>query len=103
LWVSSGSPTECSSHLVLVNLVVLVIQIALGILLMTVECRIRTFLIASIVLSLISWYTTEAFGMIFTSMATDFNSGLLLLVIALAYIPKEGGCRRQGAGLRASR
>jgi hypothetical protein len=45
--------------------------------------------IASIVVSLIIWYTTEAFGMIFTGMATDFNSGLLLVVKALACIPKQ--------------
>src|SRR5579875_1094773 len=47
------------------------------------------FLIASIVVSAIIWYFTEAFGMIFTGMATDFNSGLLLVVMALACWPRE--------------
>ena len=49
--------------------------------------QLRPFLIASIVVSVIFWYFTEAFGMILTGMATDFNSGLLVVVMALAVWP----------------
>lgn len=48
----------------------------------------RPFLIASIVMSVVIWYSSEAFGMILTGMATDFNSGLLLVIMALAAWPK---------------
>jgi hypothetical protein len=75
---------------VLGNIILLLVFLTLGIgLLVAGERRIRTVLIASIVVSLIIWYTTEAFGMIFTGMATDFNSGLLLVVMALACIPRK--------------
>jgi hypothetical protein len=45
---------------------------------------LRLFLIASIAVSALIWYVAQAFGMIFTGMATDFNSGLLLIVMALS-------------------
>jgi hypothetical protein len=74
----------------LLNIVLILAFLTLGIgLLLAGNHQIQTFLIASIVLSLIIWYATEAFGMIFTGMSTDFNSGLLLVVIALACIPKK--------------
>jgi len=38
--------------------------------------------------SVILWWGAEAFGMVLTGMATDFNSGLLLVVIALACWPR---------------
>lgn len=70
------------------NIALIVVFLALGIALLFVENKhIRPVLVASIVVSLIIWYGTEAFGMIFTGMATDFNSGLLLVVIALACWP----------------
>jgi len=43
--------------------------------------------------SLLFWYSTEAFGMIFTGMATDFNSGLLVVVLALACMPTKVAVR----------
>jgi chemotaxis response regulator CheB len=49
--------------------------------------QVRPFLIASILLSVVFWYLTEAFGMILTGMATDFNSGLLVVAMALACWP----------------
>ena len=52
------------------------------------EEQLRTVLIASIVASIVIWYFAEALGMILTGMATDFNSGLLLVVMALACWPK---------------
>ena len=73
------------------NSVLILVFLALGIGLAVVkQDRVRPFLIASIVMSIIIWYAAEAFGMILTGMATDFNSGLLLVVMALACWPKAG-------------
>lgn len=70
------------------NIALIVVFLALGVALLFVENKhIRPVLVASIVVSLILWYGAQAFGMIFTGMATDFNSGLLLVVMALACWP----------------
>lgn len=72
------------------NIVLIVVFLALGIgLAIAKKKQLVPFLIASIVVSVIIWYFTQAFGMIFTGMATDFNSGLLLVVMALACWPRE--------------
>ena len=71
------------------NIALIVVFLALGIGLAVVKQeQLRPFLIASIVVSVVFWYCSEAFGMILTGMATDFNSGLLVVVIALAVWPK---------------
>lgn len=70
------------------NIAMIVIFLALGIALaLAKDAQIRPSLVLSIVVSLIIWYCAEAFGMILTGMATDFNSGLILVVIALACWP----------------
>jgi hypothetical protein len=74
---------------VALNILLIAICLALGFALVFVkEKQIRLVLVASIVLSIIVWWAAEGFGMIFTGMATDFNSGLLLVVMALACWPK---------------
>ena len=71
------------------NIASIGVFLALGIGLAVVKQeQLRPFLIASIVVSVVFWYCSEAFGMILTGMATDFNSGLLVVVIALAVWPK---------------
>jgi hypothetical protein len=71
------------------NIVLIVVFLALGIgLAVAKEEQLRPFLIASIVVSVLFWYFSQAFGMIFTGMATDFNSGLLVVVMALGCWPK---------------
>ena len=66
-----------------------VVQILLGPGFLLLSDRwVKEVLIASIVVSVIIWYCSEAFGMILTGMATDFNSGLLVVVMALACWPK---------------
>lgn len=83
-WLSNVT----SSIEIPLNIALVVVFLALGIALFVVENKhIRPVLVASIVVSLIIWYGAEAFGMILTGMATDFNSGLLLVVIALACWP----------------
>jgi hypothetical protein len=57
------------------------------------ERHVRPFLIASVVVSVIFWYLTQGFGMILTGMATDFNSGLLLVVMALSCWPRVNAFR----------
>jgi len=70
------------------NIILILVFLALGIALAVVKDEhVRPWLIASIVLSVVFWYLTEAFGMILTGMATDFNSGLLVVVMALASFP----------------
>jgi hypothetical protein len=70
------------------NIALIVVFLALGIGIAVARGKqLRPFLIASIVVSVVIWYFTEGFGMIFTGMATDFNSGLLLVVMALAVWP----------------
>ena len=78
------------------NIALIVVFLALGIgFAVAREDQLRSFLIASIVISVLIWYSSEAFGMILTGMATDFNSGLLLVVMALAVWP--GARVRQAA------
>ncbi len=71
------------------NILLIVIFLTLAIALVVVkEKQIRHALIVSLIVSVLLWYTTQALGGIFTGMATDFNSGLLLVVMALACWPK---------------
>lgn len=75
---------------VVLNSVLLVVFLALGMGLLGARQRqLRPLLLACIVVSLLIWYSTQAFGMILTGMATDFNSGLLLVVLALAAMPTK--------------
>ncbi len=86
------------------NIALIVIFLALGIGIAVVkEEQLRPFLIASIVVSVIIWYFAEGFGMILTGMATDFNSGLLLVVMALAIWPVARQMQAQPARTRYAR
>ncbi|HZU67388.1 MAG TPA: hypothetical protein VFA09_08920 [Ktedonobacteraceae bacterium] len=86
------------------NIALIVIFLALGIGIAVVkEEQLRPFLIVSIVVSLIIWYVVQGFGMIFTGMATDFNSGLLLVVMALAIWPSARQTHTQPARTRFAR
>jgi hypothetical protein len=79
---------------ILLNIVLIVVCLALGFALVFVkEKQLRPVLVASIVVSVLIWWLAQGFGMIFTGMATDFNSGLLLVVMALACWPRVA---RQG-------
>jgi hypothetical protein len=71
------------------NIVLIELFLGLGIALAVVKQeQLRPWLILSVTLSLLIWWVTQAFGMIFTGMATDFNSGLLLVLMALACWPR---------------
>jgi len=71
------------------NIVMIVVFLALGIgLVLAKREHVMPFLIASLVISVVIWYFTQAFGMIFTGMATDFNSGLLVILLTLGCWPR---------------
>jgi len=83
------------------NLLLIIVFLALGIGLAVVkQDRVRPLLVASIVVSILLWWGAEGFGMILTGMATDFNSGLLLVVMALACWPRTYSllAAREGVG-----
>jgi hypothetical protein len=69
------------------NIVLIVVCLTLGFALIFVKEK-RPVLVASIVVSILIWWLAQGLGMIFTGMATDFNSGLLLVVMALACWPR---------------
>lgn len=86
------------------NIALIVVFLALGIGLAVVRRKqLPAFLIASIVVSVVLWYCSEAFGGILTGMATDFNSGLLLVVMALAVWPSLGQKQAESARARYAR
>ena len=67
------------------NIILIVLFMGLGVgLLLVKNKQVLPLLILSIAISFIIWWVAEGFGMIFTGIATDFNSGLLLIVVALA-------------------
>lgn len=71
------------------NIVLIVVFIALGVgVAFAKEEHLRSFLLVSIIVSLLIWWGAQGFGMIFTGMATDFNSGLLLIIMALTCWPR---------------
>lgn len=70
------------------NIALIMVFLGLGVALSIVkEEHIRPVLIASIIVSLVIWWG-QGFGMVLTGMATDFNSGLLLVIMALACWPR---------------
>lgn len=80
------------------NIVLIIVFLAIGIGLAVIRGKyLRPFLIAAIIVSVLVWYSGQGFGMIFTGMATDFNSGLLLVVIALACWPRTQPLREAKA------
>ena len=84
-WLSNlTGPIETPLNIVLI---LLFLGLGIGLLLVKNE-QVRPLLVLSMVVSFVLWWGAEAFGMIFTGMATDFNSGLLLIVMALACWPQ---------------
>lgn len=72
------------------NFVLIEVFLGLGIALALVKREhLRPWLIASMVLSFLIWWLTQAFGMIFAGFTTDFNTGLLLILMALACWPSS--------------
>ncbi len=92
--ILNGLSALTAHNEVAINIVLVVVFLALGVgLAVSKEHQIHPWLIASIIVSFILWWGAQGFGMIFTGMATDFNSGLLLIVMALACWPKASALR----------
>lgn len=71
-----------------VNLVLVLVFLGVGLVLLRVgDDHRRTVLLAVMVVAALIWYGSEALGMVFTGLATDPNSGLLLILVALACWP----------------
>lgn len=87
--ILSELSTLTASIEVPLNILLIGIFLALGIGLAVAKGdRLRPFLLASVIVSFLIWWVAEGLGMVFTGMATDFNSGLLIIVMALACWPK---------------
>jgi hypothetical protein len=87
--ILNGLASTTATIEVPLNILLIVIFLALAVgLVAGKDTQRRPILIASLVVSVIIWYATQALGGIFTGMATDFNSGLLLVVMTLACWPK---------------
>lgn len=72
------------------NIVLIVLFLGLGIGLALAKPRwLRPLLALSILFSLLIWWGAQGFGMILTGLATDFNSGLLIMLMTLACWPKN--------------
>lgn len=71
------------------GLILTCLALAGGVAFARTDARLRLALRASIVLSLLFWWATQAFGMALTGFATDLNSGPLLVVLALSVWPME--------------
>ncbi len=70
------------------NIMLIEVFLGLGIALALVKQeQLRPWLVVSMVLSFLIWWLAQAFGMIFTGFTTDFNTGLLLILMALACWP----------------
>ncbi len=71
------------------NIALILVFIGLGAgMLMVKNERARWPLALSVVISFVVWWGAQGFGMIFTGVATDFNSGLLVIVMTLACWPR---------------
>jgi len=68
-----------------IMLAVALVVIAVGVYLQ--KAAAKAALVLAIVVSLVIWVVGEGFGMILAGGATDPNSGLLLLLLALTYLP----------------
>lgn len=72
------------------NIVLIVIFLALAATIAFAKpAMYKNALLVAMIVSLLLWWITQAFGMILTGMATDPNSGILLIVVAFACWPEK--------------
>lgn len=81
-WVSQMIGT----HGVAVSLSLAVLELLLGLsFILKFQLKVTTWV--SIVLSALYWWIGQSFGQVFEPLATDFNSGLLLMLLSLTANP----------------
>ncbi len=71
---------------VIVSIIMAFIELAIATMLI-LRIRIQAVVWVSIVLSLVFWWAGQSFGQIFSPLATDFNTGLLMAILALCAHP----------------
>lgn len=95
--------THLAGAEVLLNLVLIAVCLGIGAgLLLTDDRAAAPVLMTAALVSFIVWWFAEAFGGILTGMSTDFNSGLLLIVIAFACMPGGAGVRQASLRTRSA-
>lgn len=71
---------------ILVSIILAVIELVIG-LGALINRRVRPFIWASIILSLIFWWVGQSFGQMFTALGTDPNVGPLFVLLTLCTCP----------------
>ena len=85
----TGLASRMAGSEALLNAMLIAVCLAIGIgLLVADERNLAPVLLTAVCASFVIWWFAEAFGGILTGMSTDFNSGLLLILIALASWPR---------------
>ena len=89
--LSQAIPTQWLANILgtnglIVSVVLGVVQGLLGLFLLA-NYRVRGSIWVSIVLSAIFWWVGQSFGQIFTPLATDVNSGPLMILLSLCAYP----------------
>jgi hypothetical protein len=75
------------SHGAAASIALGLIEFVIGVLLAS-PVRTRGVVWVSIVLSFLFWWAGQSFGQVFDPLATDFNTGLLMILLALAAYPQ---------------
>ncbi len=69
-----------------VSVIMGLVELAIAVMLM-LKIRVRLAVVASVLLSLVFWWVGQSFGQILDPLATDFNTGLLMALLALCAHP----------------
>lgn len=75
-------------HGLVISLTLALIELAIAVMLIG-KFQIHIAVWTSIVLSLVFWWSGQLFGQIFDPLSTDFNSGLLMFLLALCCYPQH--------------
>lgn len=74
------------NHGVLFSVILAAIEVVIG-LGVLINRRVRPFMWASVILSLIFWWVGQSFGQMFTPLGTDPNAGPLFVLLTLCAYP----------------
>jgi hypothetical protein len=104
--ISGAFTADWVAHLVgtsgvTVTIILAIIELAIGVGIL-INRRMRPFMWASIILSLIFWWTGQAFGQMFTALGTDPNAGPLFILLTLCACPSLFARSENVKNLRAN-
>jgi hypothetical protein len=103
-WLSAidkGAASLVAHHGLAASIVLAVVLAAAGIGVLLPRPAARASVVLAIVAAIVIWVAGEDFGMILAGGATDPNSGLLLVLLALCYWPAAVPRSRDGEGMAA--